>query len=139
MTEEKRLLVVAGAPAPNADAVPALIRELLAAASEVLVITPVLPGRLEWLVSDVDEARQEADERLGTVLGHMDEAGVRARGDVGDESPLTAFEDAVERFRPDHILIAMRPAAGAGWQEPGLVEQVRRRFGLPVTAFDLPG
>jgi hypothetical protein len=139
MSDGRRLLLVTGAAAPSSDSIPPFVKSLLKEASEVLVLTPVLPGRLQWLVSDVDEARHEADERLTTVLGHLGEAEVSAAGAIGDETPLQAFQDAVEDFQPDHILIALRPEASSGWQEPGLIEEVRRRFGLPLTVFELPG
>jgi hypothetical protein len=110
---------------------------LIDAASDVLVITPILPSGLQWLVSDTDRARHEADERLRTVLGHMEEMDVPAEGHVGDETPLTAFDDAVDEFGPDHIVVALRSSEHAGWQERGLLDKVRERFRLPVTVFEV--
>ncbi len=132
-----RLLVATGAAVGEVDELPPLVRELLDAASDVLVITPILPGGVQWLVSDTDRARHEADERLNIVLGHMEALDVPAEGRVGDETPLTAFDDAVRDFRPDHILIALRGAENAGWQERGLVDQVRARFRIPLTVFEI--
>lgn len=131
----RRLLVAAGAAVADVTTLPALVRGLLDAASDILVVTPVLPGRLEWWASDTDRARYEADARLETVLGQFEELEVPAAGRAGDETPLTALDDAVRSFAPDHILIALRGAQDADWQERGLVDQVRRRFGLPVTVF----
>jgi len=131
----RRLLVAAGAAVPDVSTLPVLVRELLDRASEILVLTPVLPGRLQWWVSDTDRARQEADARLDAVLGHFEEMELPAAGRVGDETPLTALDDAVRSFRPDHILIALRGGQDADWQELGLTDQVRRRFGLPLTVF----
>jgi hypothetical protein len=133
----RRLLVATGAAVGDVDELPPSIRELLDAASEVLVLTPILPGGLQWLVSDTDRARHEADERLNAVLGHMEALGVPSEGLVGDETPLTAFDDAVRTFRPDHILIALRAGEEAGWQERGLVDQVRDRFRIPMTVFEI--
>jgi hypothetical protein len=132
-----RLLVATGAAVAQIDQIPPLIRTLIDAASDVLVITPILPGGLQWLVSDTDRARHEADERLRTVLGHMEAMDVAVEGRVGDETPLTAFDDAVNEFRPDHILIALRSSEHAGWQERGLLDKVRERFRLPVTVFEI--
>ena len=61
--------------------------------------------------------------------------GHEPKGDVGADDPLLAFADAVEEFHPDHILIALRGADSAGWQERGLIEEILKRFGLPVTVF----
>lgn len=133
----RRLLVATGAAVADIDELPPLVRGLIDAASNVLVITPILPGGLQWLVSDTDRARHEADERLGTVLGHIEAMDVRVEGRVGDETPLTAFDDAVHEFRPDHIVIALRSAEHAGWQERGLLDKVRERFRLPITVFEI--
>jgi hypothetical protein len=130
----RRLLVATGAAAAGLDALPVLVRALIDAASDVLVITPVLPDRLQWWASDTDRARIEADERLKILLEQMEELDVSARARIADETPLTALDDAVRNFRPDHILLALR-GQNAGWQERGLVEKVRERFGLPLTVF----
>ena len=136
----RRLLIATGAAVADVNELPPLVRGLIDAASDVLVITPILPGRLEWWVSDTDRARLQADERLNAVLGHMEQMEVPAGGRVADETPLTAFDDAVRDFRPDHILIALRGAEQAGWQERGLIDRVRERFRLPITVFEIdPG
>ena len=135
----RRLLVVTGAAAADVDALPAVVRQLIEDASEVLVVTPILAGGLQWLVSDTDRARAEADERLETVLGHVASVAPAANveGAIGDETPLTAFADAIVRFRPDHLLIALRAGDHAAWQERRLVDRVIDRFGLPTTVFEL--
>jgi hypothetical protein len=132
-----RLLVATGAAVADIDELPPLVRGLIDAASEVLVITPILPGGLQWLASDTDRTRHEADERLGTVLGQLEAMDVQVEGRIGDETPLTAFDDAVGGFHPDHILIALRSSDHAGWQERGLLDKVRERFRLPVTVFEI--
>lgn len=133
----RRLLVATGAAVADLEELPPLVRGLLGAASDVLVITPILPGALQWLVSDTDRARHEADERLNAVLGQIAEMKVPAEGRVGDETPLTAFEDAVRDFKPDHMLIALRSGEDAGWQERGLVDQIRARLRIPITIFEI--
>jgi hypothetical protein len=133
-----RLLIATGEAAASEHELPALVRTLIESASELLVMTPTLISRLQWLASDTDRARFEADERLSTVLGHVEalapEAGVRGR--IGDETPLTAFSDAIRDFLPDHILIALRSSDHSGWQERGLLDQIRE-FGIPITVFEL--
>jgi hypothetical protein len=138
-SEGRRLLIATGAVAADAKQLPALVRELIESASDIFVITPILPGRLEWLLSDTDRARSEADERLESVLGQVEAVASEARvaGAVGDETPLTAFADAVRNFRPDHILIALRAADHDAWQERNLVDRIRESFGIPLTVFEL--
>jgi hypothetical protein len=132
-----RLLIAAGAAAESTEQVPEGVRALIDRADEILVLAPSLPDRLHWLASDTDKARMGADERLGTVLGHIREMGHDAKGEVGADDPLLAFADAIEEFKPDHILIAIRGSGEGDWQERGLVDQILARFGLPVTVFPL--
>jgi hypothetical protein len=134
----RRLLIASGEAAGSIDALPFGVRTLIDAADEIMVIAPRLPGRLDWLTSDTDSATERADARLGVVLGQLAELGTPARGHVGADEPLLAFEDAVREFAPDHLLIAMRSGDRAGWQERGLLERVEERFGLPLTVFALP-
>ena len=138
-SESRRLLIATGAVAADAAQLPGLVRELIESASDILVISPILPGRLHWLVSDTDRARYEADERLESVLGQVVAVAPEARvvGAVGDETPLTAFGDAIRNFRPDHILIALRAPDHDAWQEHNLVNRIRKSFGIPITVFEL--
>jgi len=131
----KRLLIAAGEAASSPGELPFGVRELIDAADEILVVTPRLPGRFEWLASATDKATEHADERLQTVLGQLAEMGSEASGTLGADDPLLAFEDAIRDFAPDHLLVALRTDDDARWQERGLLEQLQKRFGLPITAF----
>jgi hypothetical protein len=131
----KRLLIAAGEVASSVGELPFGVRELIDAADEVLVVTPALPSRFEWLSSATDKAREEADERLRTVLGQVEELGAEAGGTVGADDPMLAFEDALAAFPADHILVGLRGPDYAGWQERGLLDRLQERFGLPVTVF----
>ena len=133
----KRLLIVAGEAADSADELPFGVPELIDASDEVLVITPALPTRFEWLASATDKARERADERLQAVLGQIEELGTQASGSVGADDPLLAFEDALAAFQADHILVGLRPLDHADWQERGLLDELLRLFGIPVTVFSL--
>jgi hypothetical protein len=138
-SEDGRLLIVTGAAAADVSEVPPFVQALIAAATDILVVAPALPGRLQWLASDVDRVREEADERLRTVMGQLDSIAGDALegGDVGDDTPYSAFIDAVRRFRPDHILIALRAADHSAWQERQLVDRVRQAFHIPLTVFEI--
>jgi hypothetical protein len=134
----RRLLIAAGEAAESLDALPYGVRELIDSADEVLVVTPALPTRFEWLASATDKAREQADERLHAVLGQIEELGTEAAGTVGADDPLLAFEDALAAFPADHILVGLRAPDRADWQERGLLDQLIGRFEIPVTVFALP-
>jgi nucleotide-binding universal stress UspA family protein len=137
----RRLLFVADAAVADVDELQRSVRAVIAAAANVYVVTPTLPGRLAWLADDVDRFRHVADERLDTVLGHMRSIGARAGGTPARGSVMTVIADAVASFQPDHILIALRDSEHANWQEHKLIEQIEERFDLPVTTYavDLEG
>src|SRR4051795_11337164 len=112
-----RLLIAGGEGADRSDELPPGVRALIDSAEAIRVPAPRLPGRLDWITSDTDRATAQADERLAAVLGQLDEAGRPATGRLGADEPMLAFEDAVREFSPDHLLIALRRADRAGWQE----------------------
>ena len=138
MAVARRLLVAAGQAVRSTEDLPFGVRELLDAAEEILVVTPALATRFEWLASATDKAREQADQRLREVLGQLDELGSPADGTVGADDPMLAFEDALAGFPADHILVALRGPERSGWQERGLLDELQERFRLPVTVFTLP-
>lgn len=132
-----KLLIVIGESASELSEVPTGARALIDAASEILVVAPALPSRLDWLASDTDRTREAADDRLREVVEQVSDGETDVSGQVGADDPLLAFEDAVHDFAPDHILIGLRSSERSGWQESGLVDQVLQKFGIPVTAFQV--
>jgi nucleotide-binding universal stress UspA family protein len=136
-----RLLFVADAAVAGVYELPPAVRTVIDAATDVYVVTPTLPGRLAWLADDVDRFRHIADERLDTVLGHMRSIDAHVSGAAIRGGVLTVIADAVAELKPDHILIGLRSAEHANWQERKLIEHIEERFGLPLTSYavDLHG
>ena len=133
-----RLLVLAGAAVADLDELPKQVASVIDEAEEVFVVTPTLPTGIQWLMSDTDRARHEADERLDTILGQLDTSGARvAGGAVGDDTPMTAVYDHVRAFDPDHIVLALRSPEHADWQEKGLIDQIQSEVGIPLTVFQI--
>jgi hypothetical protein len=133
-----RLLIAVGETAADVENLPDGVRALIDSADQVLVLSPRLPSRLEWLASATDKAKEEADDRLREVLGQLEELGTEAGGENGADDPLLAFEDAAARFEPSHILVGLRDEDRAGWQERGLLSGLFDRFHIPITIFELP-
>jgi hypothetical protein len=100
---------------------------------QVLVVCPALNSPLRHWVSDEDQARVAAQERLDASLEAMQESGIDARGEIGDSDPLQAIEDAFRTFAPDEIIISTHPEGRSHWLERGIVESTRERFAVPVT------
>ena len=132
-----RLLIATGGTVSSLGELPESIRALVESASDVFVVTPSLPTRLQWLASDTDGSSRKADARLNAVLSQLGSIDVEAAGQVGADDPLTAFDDAIREFAPDHILIGLRSVDQAGWQERGLLDSVIANFHLPTTVFEI--
>ena len=138
MPDTKRLLVLAGAAVAELDELPDTVRTELEAAEQVFVVTPTLTSGIEWLMSDIDRARYEADARLDTILGQLESSDTRVTGGaVGDDTPMTVVEDHVRAFDPDRILLALRSREHGDWQERGLVDRIREETGLPLTVLEI--
>jgi hypothetical protein len=101
--------------------------------SEVRVVCPALNTKIKYWVSDEDEARQQAQERLDAVLAQLARKGVEARGDIGDSDPVQAIEDALRLFPADEVIISTHPHGRSNWLEQDVVGRARERFPLPIT------
>jgi hypothetical protein len=130
---ERRILVIANETVGGHTLRSAILERSLDAREEVLVVTPALNSPLRHWVSDDDGARAAAQERLDTSLAQLAEAGVEARGEIGDGDPLQAIEDALRTFGADEIIISTHPEGRSNWLERGVVEHARERFTVPIT------
>jgi len=100
---------------------------------QVLLVCPALNSRVRTWTSDEDPARAGAQERLDASLSRLAEAGVSARGEIGDGDPLQALEDALREFPADEIGVSTHPPGRSHWLEQGVVEQARQRYDVPIT------
>jgi nucleotide-binding universal stress UspA family protein len=125
----KRVLVVA-----NETVEGDVLHEAIGAtgAAEVHVVSPALNSRLRHWLSDEDEAHRTAEDRLAACLERLRNAGVDARGSVGDGDPLQALSDALHFFPAEEIVIATHPEGRSHWLARNLVARARSRFAQPV-------
>lgn len=128
----KRILVVANETVAGTELRDEIVRRGEGGAA-VLVVTPALNSRLRHWTSDEDRAREEAQARLDTSLAALREAGVDANGQVGDDDPLQAIEDALRGFPADEIVVSTHPPGRSNWLERELVAHARERWSCPIT------
>lgn len=131
--DEKRILVVANETVGGGK-----LRELIRERSEgvhedVLVVCPALNSPLRTWTSDEDAARAAAQKRLDASLARLREAGINARGEVGDGDPLQAIEDALRTFGADEVIVSTHPEGRSNWLERGIIDGARQRFAVPIT------
>ena len=129
----RRILVVANETVGGGELHELLGRKAQGVSEDVLVVCPALNSKLNTWTSDEDGARAAAQERLEASLARLRDAGVAARGEIGDGDPLQALEDALRVFPADEVVLSTHPPGRSNWLEQGVVEQARLRFDVPVT------
>ncbi len=101
---------------------------------EVTVVAPALGGtRLQYLASETDQVRAEAEQRLVRSVQAIESLGIKARGTVGDEDPNVAMEDALADTGADEVIISTHTVERSNWLERGVVEKARAEVDLPIT------
>ena len=130
----RRVLVIAN----ETCAAPGVVDEVRYRAgegAEVLVVAPALArSRLEhWLTSDLEARRAAASERLEASLRAFSDAGLNARGHLGDADPLQALDDALRVYEPDDVVISTHPHQRSNWLERQVVRRARERYPVPIT------
>lgn len=131
----RRVLVVAAEAIDEPDGAQAVAEaaagpepDSLAPAPEILVIAPARNRPLAHWLSDLRQARLDAQRRLVLTLGALAAADLDARGEVGDTDPLQAIEDTLRRFPADELVLARPPGPGGDRLAAALLE----RLSIPV-------
>ncbi len=128
-----RILVVANETVVGQALREEVVRRAVQADAEVLVVAPALNSRLRHWTSDEDAARAAAQQRLDSLLGTLGNAGIKAGGQIGDDDPIQAIDDALREFGAQEIVISTHPPGRSNWLEKGLVHRARDRYDCPIT------
>jgi hypothetical protein len=97
------------------------------------VVCPALNSKIKHWTNEEDQARANAEQRLQQLLAELRRQGFEADGDIGDDDPVQAMEDALRRFPADEVIISTHPAGRSNWLEHDVVNRAQDRFDLPVT------
>jgi hypothetical protein len=126
----RRYLVVANQTL-GGEPLLAMIRRLdRASPSAFHLVVPITPPRNH--VWTEGEARAVATDRLKTALERLTSFGIEADGEVGDQSPMLAIEDAIRSGGPyDAIVLSTLPPKLSRWLKLDLPHRVES-FGLQV-------
>jgi hypothetical protein len=127
----KKIIAVVTEPI-DGDALRSAVGRETAEAAEVLVVAPALNSRLKFWTSDSDESIGRAEEVQQETVERLDESGIDAAGDTGESDPLLALQDALQTFPADEIVFCTHSSGRENFQEEGVVDEARKRFGKPV-------
>jgi hypothetical protein len=134
-----RVLVVANKTAAT-PALIAAVRERAARgpAAFTLVVPNPTPG-LHRVVDPEDVDHSEGEHVLELAIPLLEEAaGGKVEGLIGDSTPLTAIEDAVNLHGFDEIIISTLPTRVSRWLKLDLPSKAKG-LGLPVTTITAQG
>jgi hypothetical protein len=131
--DERRILVIANETVGGAALRERIEEHSRGHRTNLLVVTPALNSPVRTFTSDVDKAREQAQQRLDASLARLRQDGIEAHGEVGDGDPLQAIEDALRTFGPDEIIISTHPEGRSNWLERGVVTGAKERFAVPIT------
>jgi hypothetical protein len=101
--------------------------------TQLRVVCPALNSKIKHWTNEEDQARANAQQRLEHLLAKLRDEGFEADGDIGDDDPVQAMEDALRRFPADEVIISTHPAGRSNWLEHDVVNRAQERFDLPVT------
>lgn len=97
------------------------------------LVVPAHPHGLHKVVDPQDGDAGAAERTLAEALPLLSEAvGAKVTGHVGDDEPLMAIEDAINRAPYDELIISTLPRRLSRWLRLDLVSKARGT-GLPVT------
>jgi hypothetical protein len=129
----KRVLVVATA-AVDQKALRSRLRETAGEGAEIKVVAPASHvSPLQWLATDEDKARGEAEAVAREAAQAVEPEAERVEVEVGDSDPVQAIEDALRTFPAEEIVLVIRSDDEAGWLEKDADAEVSERFGIPLT------
>jgi hypothetical protein len=128
-----RVLVVAHRTAATAGLGDAVRRRASEGAARFTLLVPRSAHGLHRLMDPEEADVSEAQEILDRALPMLSSAaGSPVDGLIGDPTPLTAIEDALNAGSFDEIIISTLPARVSRWLRLDLPSKLNG-FGLPVT------
>jgi hypothetical protein len=133
-SEKRRILVLANETLGGEALRHEIAHRMAGEETEVFVVCPALNlSKIKHWVSDEDEARRQAQERLDEVVARLQREGMAVKGDIGEADPIQAMEDALRLFPAHEVIISTHPPGRSNWLERGVVQRARERFALPVS------
>jgi hypothetical protein len=101
--------------------------------TDLRVVCPALNSKIKHWTNEEDEARASAQQRLERLLDGLRAEGFEVQGDIGDDDPVQAMEDALRLYPADEVIISTHPPGRSNWLEHDVVHRAQQRFDLPVT------
>jgi len=128
----RRCLIVANQTLGGAHLAAEILARQATGEYEFHVLVPAshAHGSSNWTEG---QAIAHARLALAEALEHLRADGIEATGEVGDENPVLAVGDVLNRRVVDEIIVSTLPPGASKWLKRDLPRRIERRFGVPVT------
>src|SRR3954449_8455099 len=127
----KKILALVSEPI-SADALRSAVGEDEANNAEVLVVAPALNTKKRFFLADPDPAIERAEAVQEETVERLDEGGIDAAGDTGEEDPLLALQDALVTYDADEIVLFTHAGGNTNWLEEGPVREADGGLDTPL-------
>ncbi|MGB7588466.1 MAG: hypothetical protein WBM00_07130 [Solirubrobacterales bacterium] len=94
---------------------------------DVLALAPARIGFLDRWTSDVESAREAAQQKLVATVAALAKAGIAAEARVGDEDVVQAIEDQLQSF-PANTVVLVTGGPGEDEAAAGAVGELKSRL-----------
>lgn len=131
MSDGQKILVVANETVAGRALIDVVKRHVDSGAARVHVICPLSVPKHGYVIHEED-VREATENRLAMTIAQLEEAGVKATGEVMDPDPYSAIMDALGHEDFDEIIISTHPETRSGWLRQDLVTRVQQAARRPV-------
>ena len=115
---------------------PHLIEEVKARAdagpSSFHLVVPATPGPHGAHNWTEGQAHAQAQARLDQVVATLRDAGIEVTSEIGDENPLLAVGDCVQRGHYDLVIVSTLPKGTSRWLKADLPHRIATKYKVPV-------
>ena len=126
------ILIVANQTLPSEALATEVAGRIAAGARSFHVVVPATPppgGGFTW---DEDQARSEAQGRLGAFVARLVEQGATADGEIGDRDPVAAVRDAARDRDVAGIILSTLPSGASKWLRQDVPSRLRGALTIPI-------
>ena len=127
----RRYLIVANRTLTGPHLVAEIVRRAADGDAEFHLLVPIVPAHATFWTEG--QAQVGARANLDQAIHTLRDAGVEATGEVGDENPVRAVGDVINRQPVDEIILSTLPPGASRWLKRDLPHKLARTYHLPVT------